>query len=49
MAVDEDVQWFEWASESKLIVKSDLNNIALGLEQSTRDHVIKNLLKTLYL
>ena len=32
MAVDEDVQWFEWASESELVVESGLNNLALDLE-----------------
>ena len=32
MAVDEDVQWFEWTSKSELIVESGLNNLALDLE-----------------
>ena len=32
MAVDEDVQWFEWASKSELVVESGLNNLALDLE-----------------
>ena len=32
MAIDEDVQWFEWVSKSELIVESGLNNLALDLE-----------------
>ena len=32
IVIDEDAQWFEWVSESKLVVESGLNNIALGLE-----------------
>ena len=32
IVIDEDAQWFEWASESKLVAESGLNNIALGLE-----------------
>ena len=32
MAIDEDVQWFEWASESELVIESGLDNLALDLE-----------------
>ena len=32
MAVDEDVQWFEWASKSELVVELGLDNLALDLE-----------------
>ena len=32
MAIDEDVQWFEWVSKRELIVESGLNNLALDLE-----------------
>ena len=32
MAIDEDVQWFEWASKSELIIELGLDNLALDLE-----------------
>ena len=32
MAVDEDVQWFEWASKSELVIELGLDNLALDLE-----------------
>ena len=32
MAIDEDVQWFEWVSESELIIELGLDNLALDLE-----------------
>ena len=32
MAIDKDVQWFEWVSESELVIELGLDNLTLDLE-----------------
>lgn len=34
IVIDEDVRWFEWASENELVVESGLDDLALDPEGS---------------